>query len=292
MSATDPTASAKHAWITKVVPQGIPEDQDGLFGEQSILRKISSSNVAILGGGAALLLEIAHPLVAAGVAEYSDFYRDPFGRLQRTLKLVRSIVFGSCAEAMNAATSLDRSHQHIRGTLQESLGCFPQGSTYHGRDPELVRWIWATLAYAALAVYENFVASLHSEERNRYFAEHSVLARALGVPTALCLPDDAVFRHYFYQQVDEVLVVGSQAEQIAKFLLNPATGADPTGGRGILVTSALLPPALREAFGLPWGEREQRRFASLQAGVIKLRGLAPKDGEARKSPLDAARGPR
>ena len=37
----------------------------------------------MLGGGRALLMQVAHPLVAAGVAEHSGYREDPWKRLER-----------------------------------------------------------------------------------------------------------------------------------------------------------------------------------------------------------------
>ena len=39
----------------------------------------------LLAGGRALLLQLAHPKVAAGVAQYSHFQQNPLARLQRTM---------------------------------------------------------------------------------------------------------------------------------------------------------------------------------------------------------------
>ena len=50
----------------------------------------------LLGAGPrALLLQLAHPLVAAGVAEHSDFRADPWRRLDGTLRSYLRIVYGS-----------------------------------------------------------------------------------------------------------------------------------------------------------------------------------------------------
>jgi uncharacterized protein (DUF2236 family) len=55
----------------------LPGEAEGLFRDGGWLRRVASEQVVLLGGGRALLLEVAHPLVAAGVAQHSDFRRDP-----------------------------------------------------------------------------------------------------------------------------------------------------------------------------------------------------------------------
>ena len=56
----------------------------------------------MLGGGRALLMQVAHPLVAAGVVAHSDYRENPWERLERTMSAVWTIVFGNRAEADRA----------------------------------------------------------------------------------------------------------------------------------------------------------------------------------------------
>ena len=147
---------------------GIAEPDDperGLFDDTSWLRRISGESALLFGGGRALLLEVAHPLVAAGVAEHSRFETDPFGRLQRTLDAMSKLTFGSRDEALAAARFVERSHARVRGTLCEDVGPFRAGTPYDGRDPVLVRWVWAQIAETSLVVYERLVESLSEEAR-------------------------------------------------------------------------------------------------------------------------------
>jgi uncharacterized protein (DUF2236 family) len=94
-----------------------PPPEDGLFRRGCWLRRVSGEPVLLFGGGRALLLEIAHPLVAAGVAEHSSFRSDPFGRLQRTLEAISAIVFRDRAAALAAARSVERTIQRVTGRL-------------------------------------------------------------------------------------------------------------------------------------------------------------------------------
>jgi uncharacterized protein (DUF2236 family) len=71
----------------------------GLLSRDSVARRTNREAFLLLGGTAALLLQIGHPLVGAGVAAHSDYQRDPFGRLLRTLNTTLGIVFGTTAQA-------------------------------------------------------------------------------------------------------------------------------------------------------------------------------------------------
>jgi uncharacterized protein (DUF2236 family) len=264
-----------------------PPAHEGLFRGGCWLRRVSAEPVLLFGGGRALLLEVAHPLVAAGVAEHSDFERDPFARLQRTLDAMSAIVFRDRAAALAAARGVEASHARVRGTLSCDAGRFPAGTPYSGRDPELVRWVWATLVDTALIVHERFVAPLDEEALTAYYADQRVVARLLGVPDALLPEDAAGFRRY----VDGMLAGGTltvtgQARAIARAVLAPPV---KFAGRRLVgdLTAALLPARLREAFGLAWDADRARRVQELVASVRRLR----REGGAA-APVDAERQPR
>ncbi len=78
----------------------------GLFGPESVTWRVNREGVLLLGGGAAIIMQVAHPLVGAGVAEHSNYREDPWGRLYRTLDITTSIVFGSTAKANEASERL------------------------------------------------------------------------------------------------------------------------------------------------------------------------------------------
>src|SRR3982074_439411 len=126
----------------------------GLFAEDAVIRRVNRENVLpLLGGGRALLMQIAHPKVAAGVDEHSDFRRHPIRRLRRTLLMTMAIVFGDRETAMAAARTVNQVHARVRG------------DGYHALDPDLLLWVHATLVDTALVTYETFVKRLTSTER-------------------------------------------------------------------------------------------------------------------------------
>jgi uncharacterized protein (DUF2236 family) len=261
--------------------------QEGLFASGCWLRRVSAEPVLLFGGGRALLLEVAHPLVAAGVAEHSDFERDPFGRLQRTLDAMSAIVFRARADALATARAVEAAHLRVRGRLRCDAGPFRAGTPYSGRDPELVRWVWATLVDTALLVYERFVAPLDAAALAAYYADQRGVARLLGVPEALLPETPAAFRRYVDRMLSgDVLTVTEQGRAVAAAVLDPAVRV-PGQRRVADLTAALLPPRLREAFGLDWDEERARRVEGLVASVRALRA----EGAGRRD-LDAPRGPR
>jgi len=261
-----------------------PAPDEGLFQEGCWLRRVSAESVLLFGGGRALLLEVAHPLVAAGVAEHSKFRAEPFGRLQRTLEAMSAITFQDQPTALAAARSVERAHDRVRGRLARAAGPFAAGTAYSGRDPELMRWVWATLVDTALVVYQRFVAPLDHAGLAAYYADQCVVARVLGIPAALVPPTWSEFHDYFEGVVaSDVLTVTPTAREIGEVVLNPPGGA--VGGRRIrLITAGLLPARLRDAFGLAWDAESAARLEALTASVRALRSARPPldgDREAR-----------
>ena len=76
----------------------------------------------LLGGGPAVLLQVAHPLVAAGVVYHSDYKNDLWQRLLRTLRALYLIVYGSKEEAESAGEAVRAVHAQVRGMTRERLG--------------------------------------------------------------------------------------------------------------------------------------------------------------------------
>jgi len=244
-----------------------PPAQEGLFRDGCWLRRVSGEPALLFGGGRALLLEVAHPLVAAGVAAHSNFRADPFGRLRRTLDAMSAITFRDRDSALAATRSVERAHARVVGRLSQPTRRFERGTPYAGRQPELMFWVWATLVDTAVVMYERFVAPLGPQALDAYYADHRVVARVLGVPERNVPSDWRDFRARFDEILDsDLLEVTPEAREIADAVLG-------TGGLGParLVTAGLLPPRLREAFGLSWSEEKERALDALATSVRGLR---------------------
>src|SRR5438552_1035879 len=109
----------------------------GLYSDDSVTRRVNRENILLLGGGRALLMQLAHPKVAAAVDEHSDFRSQPIRRLRRTIRMTMAIVFGDRETALAAARSVNQAHGRVRG------------EGYRALDPDLLRWVHATLVDSA-----------------------------------------------------------------------------------------------------------------------------------------------
>ena len=244
---------------------GQPGDP-GLFGPGSAAWRIGRERVLLAGGPAALLLQVAHPLVAAGVAAHSDFTADPLRRLQGTLDAVLAVTFGDRAQVRAAARRVARRHRLVHGALPVATGPIPAGTPYRAGDPDLGLWVFATLVWTAVTVTDGFVRPLAPREREAYYVDMTRLAHQFGVPAGV-LPDGyAALEQYVDDQVRQVLTVGPTAAALAEQILRPARPIVPAPARGVpaLLAAGILPPRVRDAYGLAWHRRERLAFRAVQ----------------------------
>jgi uncharacterized protein (DUF2236 family) len=256
-----------------------PLPSQGWFHPGSAIRRVGQEALTLLGGGRAILLQLAHPLVAAGVAEYSDFQYDPLSRLLRTLTLMHTLVFGSRHQVRRALHRFEAAHARVRGRLRQAVGPFPAGTPYMAGDPHLKLWVHATLVDTSLLTYERFVAPLGPEERSSYYADTQLLAQMLDIPDQslpASLPD---FRRYVADMLaGDRLAVDKRARRLAWDVLHPrGVRLVPSASAGLLrfVTAGLMPPRLRRAFGLKWGPGSQMLLDGLSRTTRLLRPVAP-----------------
>ena len=258
------------------LPPGRPGDP-GLFGPGTPVWTIGRERVLLAAGPAALLLQVAHPLVAAGVAAHSDFRRDPLGRLRSTLEATLRISFGDAEQSAAAAASVRRRHGAVHGGIEQAVGPFPAGTTYDATDPELALWVHATLVWAALTAYGRFVRVLRPGEADGYYEALRPFAGLFGVTDRHLPPTYADFRTYWRSMLEgPSLAVGDEGRALARDILDPPSAPAAGVFTGVFraVTSSLLPARIRAAFGLPWRPRDRATAAAaslaLRAGVRVL----------------------
>jgi uncharacterized protein (DUF2236 family) len=248
----------------------------GVFGPRSITWQIDREAAVFLGAGRALLLQLAHPWVAAAVEQHSDTFANPIGRFHRTFSTVFTMVFGTLDQSLDAARGLHRRHGAISGTLPSPTGPFPAASCYCANEVSALRWVHATLWDTALMTYALVLGPLTQDQRECYYAEGRLFAALFGIPRQCLPPDWTAFSAYMDKMTgSSTLIVTDAARAIAHRLL---TGADtwlPVPSSYKAVTAALLPPRLRDAFELRYDKAEQDAAQQFIAWTRRIYPLLP-----------------
>ena len=154
----------------------------GRSSDDSPLRRISAEACLLGGAGYAVLLQIAHPLVAEGVAQHSAFESDPWLRLRRTLRTTLAIIFGDGPTAVAAVRRLNGVHAAIRGEVQDGVARGQGAERYRALDPALLLWVQVSLVWMSVEAYEAWVGPIGMAERNALWAEAREVGRHLGIP--------------------------------------------------------------------------------------------------------------
>jgi uncharacterized protein (DUF2236 family) len=247
----------------------------------NVARKINRETVVLLGWGRAILLQLAHPLVAAAVADYSRFDKSAGGyvrRVRQTVGGMLTITFGSTADARRAIERINHIHQYVQGVTRHDTGRFPAGTPYTATDPALLRWVHATLIDSMMLAYDELVGPLRPDERDAFCEEAAETARLLGVPDELVPTRAAELTRYLDEMyASGLLSVGSDARSLASGLLSPPLGpaAVPLFRLTRLVTVGFLPADLRDAYGFVWDRRRDRAFRAVVRGIRRMRVLLP-----------------
>jgi uncharacterized protein (DUF2236 family) len=219
--------------------------------------KVNMEPVIAIGGGRALLLQVLHPLVAAGVDQHSNFVEDPFSRGFRTADMMLKLAFGDPDVSERQASVFRRMHERIKGVSAD-------GEQYDAMDPALLLWVWATLVDVSLLVYECAVTPLSELERERYYEAQKLVAYACGIPKGACPATLAGFRSYMDDVIKNDLRVTRVARLVAHAGRHPPL-PQPLGwiaGRlGTFFTAALLPDRFRADLGYTWSRSADRVLA-------------------------------
>ena len=270
-------------------PDERPSADPGLHGPGSEAWRLNREAMLLLGAGPrALLLQLAHPAVAAGVADHSDFRADPWRRLAGTLRSFLTIVYGSTGAARAEIRRLNVLHRGI------------SGPGYAARDPELGLWVHATLIESTIAVADAWLGPIPAARRARFYAETRPIGRAFGVPETLLPGNLEGFEAYVAGMLapSGPVRVSTVARELAAVVLRPplAPLVPPLARVPVQAYAwtmwpsiGLLPASVREEYGLPWGVRERLVSAWLVAGWRAWRPLLPESFRQMPKALAADR---
>ena len=230
----------------------------------------------MLGSGSAVMYQLAVWGVGKGVAEHSDTLQRPLDRLRTTLSYVYVMALGTEEEKAAIARMVNRRHGPVKG------------DGYTAYDPELQLWVAATLAAVGQDMYERIFGRLDDVTRESLYREAWVYGTALQVKPEMWPPTYAEFEAY-WERMEQEFRSDDQIRHYARSLLSSRAQkwyVRPTISTVSLVTRGNLSPRAREALGLPWSDREQKRYDRLWSLVRTVYPWVPR--WARKMPAKVA----
>jgi len=254
-------------------PDVRPDPVLGFYGPGSMMWRINREAVLLGAGPAALLLQIAHPHVAEGVAHHSDFEQDPFRRLHGTIRTTLAMVFGDADEAERAIRRLNTIHRGVRGDAHDPIARHVAGERYRALDPDLLLWVQATLIVTSVEAYRRWVAPLTDDELERFWQEARSVSVRLGIGLDRSPRTWPALLDYWDRMLapDGPIQVTPTARRLARTIVRPPLPLVP--GRFVdllaLPGLALLPPRLRDAYGIAWGPRSARA-ATLLGRLVRV----------------------
>ena len=227
------------------------EPGHGFFGPGSVTWRVNRESAVFLGAGRAALLQLAHPWVAAALAQHSNLLNDAIGRFHSTFRVLYTMLFGTRAQATESSKQLYRLHAGIRGDL-------PSGEHYEANETAALRWVYATLVESAIMAYEFVLPPLTLSERGQYYAESKRMAALFGISPEALPEDWTGFLQYTASMfASPELSVDAGALALSRSVMSGAgTWIRPPHWYAAL-TAYWMPPRLRAAFALAFGAREE-----------------------------------
>jgi uncharacterized protein (DUF2236 family) len=228
-----------------------------------------------------LLLQVAHPTVAAGVRDYSDFDQRPWERLWRTLDYLIVLQYGG-TEAVPMGHRLRELHKGFKGTKAN-------GEPYYALERAAYAWVHATLLHTYVVAHRQFGRPMSSGQVQRFYREYIGLGHLVGVREDDLPPDWAGFQAYFERMVADELEHNETVERVLRAVLDPAAPEVPflpealwrvlrvPARRALYVGGVgLLSAELRARLRIRWTRRDESEFRALGAVSRGLTPLLPK----------------
>ena len=247
----------------------------------TVSQRVNAERLALLGWGRAVLMQLAHPLVAAGVAEHSTFRDGPAANVKRLHSTVRAMLdlsFGSPEDIRRAVGHINAIHDRVHGTLREAAGRFAAGTPYSAGDPELLIWVDATVRDSMLLAYELFVTPLSAADRDRFWTEGDDITTALRVPAGARIQSPDQFRRYLADlEANGSLAITTDARALAREIVWPrgTRALWPLAHLHRVTSVGLLPAGLREAYGFAWTDADDRALRRWAGPIRRARRVMP-----------------
>jgi uncharacterized protein (DUF2236 family) len=233
-----------------------PPGDPGLCGPGSMSWELNANMGAVAAAGAgAIVLELLHPAVMAGVSDQSNYQTQTERRMRNTFGYVQVTTFGSTDAATALIGRVRRMHERVNGTM-------PDGRPYRAMDPELIGWVHNAIPWAIMLAFEAYVRPLSDHEKGRYLSEQAVIGRMGGAGD---IPTSAAELDEYLDAMRPKLALTEQTLDFLAFVLGRPGGPQPVGAieqrnRMLTMKASMLttPPWARQLAGFDHTELGRR----------------------------------
>lgn len=251
---------------------GGPAGDPGLAGGPGSLSWEINGDLASVSaaGTAAILMEVLHPSVMAGVSQQSTYRTEPLKRARNTLGYVLRTTFGST----EAATDVIAKVKHIHGFV---YGTRPDGAPYRALDPELIAWVHTCIPWAVMEAFHRYNRPLTTAERDQYLREQAPIGRMGG---AEWVPESMAELEEYVERMRPFMAMTDQTREFTDFLAGDTPGEFGASKRqqlerrlGLSASMLLMPAWARHLTGTYQPKVVERAYldpsARLQARLVR-----------------------
>lgn len=248
----------------------------GLFGPDSVCWRVHGDfTTMMIGGVAALLLQMLHPGPLAGVWDHSNFRTDMSGRLRRTARFIAGTTYGSTDQALALIDRVRAVHDQVHGETSD-------GRPYSAHDPDLLTWVHVAEVSMFLAAYRRYRGRpMTSADQDRYFAETATIARRLGASE---VPETRRAAQAYLQAMRPSLRSDARTRAVADALLRqrgPSPAFAPVAPVIFRAAQDLLPDWAAAMHGYPGAGLQVPVGLGVRGLGAVLRWSLPDGAEAR-----------
>lgn len=241
-----------------------PLGDPGLCGPGSISWEINGDMASVgLAGMGAIIMEVLHPAVMAGVFTQSTYETQPLRRARNTLGYVVQTTFGSTESATKVVERVKKVHSRIKG---ETL----DGRPYEALDPELIAWVHTCIPMGIMQVFDRYNRPLSIEEKDRYLREQAVIGRMGG---ADWVPESHAELVDYVEAMRPKMAVNEQTREFLGFLI----GEGRASGREVFerklqlqLSMSLMPVWAQKLTGLELSSTARRALDPLVRAQLAM----------------------
>jgi uncharacterized protein (DUF2236 family) len=244
-----------------------------MFGPGSLLYESYGDRRGYLVAPVEGLLQLMHPALGRGVLDHSEFYDEPLERVLRSVPQIQGCVFDG-PHAQATATQIREFHRDIKGTMAD-------GTRYHALDPETYFWAHATFLDAIFRASDHFFARpLTHRQKAAFYREGVQWWRMYGLTMRVVPPTYEDFLEYWDHTLRNVLEPTPAAQGLVDFMRSPGAMPQPwlpapvwrvlapLGGQAwSRVMAGVMPPVVRETFGMRWTRANAVAFTAFNRAV-------------------------